>query len=121
MAQRIAASLNSPAAVRARLQAALFNSREQRLGRQASKTAVPVISSATPTGGDVAVVGTSIAQALIIVFVDGTEGARTRADNDGDWSLTVESLTSGTYDFTAKATGFGGQSEATAAEEVVIA
>lgn len=115
------ATLNSSAAVRARLQAALFHSREQRLARQGATTAVPVISSVTPTGGNVDVVGTSVSGALVIVYVDGVEGARTRADSAGDWSLTVESLSSGTYDFTATAQSFGGTSEATAAEEVVIA
>ncbi len=68
-----------------------------------------------------AVVGTSVSGALIVVYVDGTEGARTRADSAGDWALTVESLTTGTYDFTATAMSFGGTSDATAAEEVVIA
>ena len=120
MAKRTATLTDTPA-VRARLQAALFHSREQRLARQGSTTAVPVISSATPTGGDVDVVGTSVSGALIIVYVDGTESARTRADTAGDWSLTVTGLTTGTYDFTATATSFGGTSDATAAEEVVIA
>lgn len=120
MTKRIA-TLSSPTAVRARLQAALFHSREQRLARQGATTAVPVISSATPTGGDVDVVGTSVSGALIVVYVDGVEGARTRADSSGDWSLTVTGLASGTYDFTATATSFGGTSNATAAEEIVIA
>lgn len=120
MAKRIA-TLDSPTPVRARLQASLFHSREQRLGRQTSSVAVPVISSATPSGADVPVVGTSVTGALIIVYVDGTEAARIRADEAGDWSVTVEGLASGTYDFTATATSYGSVSEATAAEEVVIA
>lgn len=120
MAKRLA-TLSSPPAVRARLQAALFHSREQRLARQGSLVAVPVISSATPTGGDVDVVGTSVSGALIIVYVDGTESARARADATGDWTTTVTGLASGTYDFTATATSYGMTSTATAAEEVVIA
>lgn len=120
MTKRTATLTDAPA-VRARLQAALFHSREQRLARQGSITAVPVISSATPSGSDADVIGTSVSGALVIVYVDGTEGARTRADAAGDWNLTVTSLSSGTYDFTATATSFGGTSDATAAEEVVIA
>lgn len=120
MTRRIA-TLNSPAAVRARLQAALFHSREQRLARQASKVAAPVISSATPSGSDVDVDGTSVSGALVTVYVDGTKSATARADNTGAWSATVESLSSGTYDFTATATSFGGTSVASDAEEVVIA
>ena len=115
------ASLASAPAVRARLQAALFHSREHRLARQGSTTSVPAISSATPSGGDVDTIGTSVSGALVIVYVDGTEGARTRADSAGDWSLTATGLTSGTYDFTATATSYGMTSAATVAEEVVIA
>lgn len=119
MAKRIA-TLDSPAPVRARLQASLFHSREQRLGRQASSAAVPVISSATPSGSDVPVEGTSVAGALIIVYVDGTEAARTRADAAGDWTVTVESLDPGTYEFTATAASYGSVSEASEAEEVIV-
>jgi hypothetical protein len=61
-----------------------------------------------------------VAGALVIVYVDGTEAARTRADNAGDWSVTVEDLASGTYDFTATATAFGSISDASAAEEVIV-
>lgn len=120
MAKRLA-TLSSPLAVRARLQAALFHAREQRLARQGSSAAVPVISSATPTGGDVDVVGTSVSGALIIVYVDGTESARARADAAGDWTATVTGLASGTYNFTATVTSYGMTSAATVAEEVVIA
>ena len=115
------ANLNSPAAVRARLQAALFHSREQRLGRQGPQVAAPIISSATPSGSDVNVVGTSVSGALVIAYVDGAESARTRADSLGAWSLAIEGLASGTYDVTATSTSYGSTSVATAAEEVVIA
>lgn len=120
MAERTA-TLNSSAAVRATLHAALFYNREQRLRRQGATTTVPVILSATPTGGDVAVSGTSVSGALIIVYVDGIESARARVAADGTWSTEVTGLTTGTYDFTAVAKSFGTNSPATAATEVVIA
>lgn len=119
MAKRIA-TLDSPASVRVLLLASLFHSREQRRGRQASSVAVPIIVSATPSGADVPVEGTSVTGALVIVYVDDTEAARTRADSAGGWSVTVEDLASGTYDFTATATVFGSTSNASVAEEVIV-
>jgi len=114
------ATLDSSAAVRATLQAALFYNREQRLKRQGATTAVPVILLATPTGGDVAVSGTSVSGALIIVYVDGIESARARAAADGTWSTEVTGLTTGIYDFIAIAESFGTESSASAATEVTI-
>lgn len=120
MAKRLA-TLSGPPAVRARLQAALFHSRERRLARQGSSAAVPIISSATPSGGNVDVVGTSVSGALIIVYVNGTESARARANSTGDWAAAVTGLASGAYDFTATATSYGMTSAAAAARGVGIA
>jgi hypothetical protein len=119
MTKRTATLADAPG-IRARLQAVLFHSREQRLARQGSTTPVPVISSTTVSGSDVHVIGTSVPGAIVIVYVDGVEGARTRANSTGDWSLTVISLAPGTYDFTATATSYGMISAATVAEGVVI-